>query len=90
MLVVLLAVAPGLGFWAGVSAQSSFWDSPNAYPGQRLAGDTPWAFAPDLLTSRDTFSLDRVAFSDDGREFYYPSNNTWFSGVNAQLRYFRF
>jgi hypothetical protein len=33
MLVVLLAVGPGLGFWAGVSAQSGFWDSPNAYLG---------------------------------------------------------
>jgi hypothetical protein len=64
MHVVLLVVGPGLGFWAGVSAQSRFWDSRNAYLGQQLAGDTPRAFAPDLLTSKDKFSLDRVA---DGR-----------------------
>jgi hypothetical protein len=83
-------VVVGLGFRGRVSGQSGFWASRDAYLGQRLVGDTPRIFALDLLTSKDTFSLDRVAFSDDGREFYYPTNITWFSGVNAKLRYFRY
>jgi hypothetical protein len=71
-------------------AQGDFWNSPQAYLGQQPPGDTPQIFALKLLTQKDTFSFDRVAFSDDGREFYYPSNTTWFSGKNAKIRYFKF
>jgi hypothetical protein len=73
-----------------VNAQTNFWDSPNAYLGQTPPNDTPKIFAKRLLAQKDTFALDRVAWSDDGKEFYYPTNNTWFSGVNSKLRYFKF
>jgi hypothetical protein len=34
--------------------------------------------------------MDRVAWSDDGTEFYYPSNNTWFSSKAAAVRCFQY
>ena len=71
-------------------AQSKFWDSPQAYLGQRPPLDTPQIFAPDLLAQRDTFAFDRVAWSDDGKEFYYPSNNSWFDSKNSKIRYFKY
>ena len=43
-----------------------------------------------LLAEKDTFAFDRVAWSDDGREFYYPTNNSWFDTKNNKLRYFKF
>src|SRR3984957_8850953 len=80
-------MAPGTG---SITARGDFWKSAQAYLGQAPPGDTPAIFALNLLTQKDTFSLDRVAFSDDGREFYYPSNTTWFSGKNAKIRYFTY
>ncbi|HXB34822.1 MAG TPA: hypothetical protein VNV35_15415 [Puia sp.] len=38
-IVALAAVGPGL--WGSVLGQTSFWDSRDAYRGQRLVGDTP-------------------------------------------------
>jgi hypothetical protein len=70
--------------------QGKFWNSPQAYLGQQPPGDTPQIFALKLLTQKDTFSFDRVAFSDDGMEFYYPTNTTWFDGKNSKIRYFKF
>jgi len=71
-------------------AQGKFWNSKNAYLGQRPPGDKPEAFAREMITKRDTFAFDRVAFSDDGTEFYYPSSNTWFNVGPAKIRYFKF
>ena len=75
---------------SAITARGDFWKSAQAYLGQTPPGDTPQVFALNLLTQKDTFSLDRVAFSDDGKEFYYPSNTTWFSGKNAKIRYFKY
>jgi hypothetical protein len=71
-------------------AQGDFWNSPQAYLSQQPPGDTPQIFALKLLTQKDTFSMDRVAFSENGKEFYYPTNTSWFSGQNAKIRYFKF
>ena len=71
-------------------AQKSIWDTKDAYLGQKPPDDTPEVFGPGILAKADTFAFDRVAFSDDGTEFYYPSNNTWFSGVNGKVRYMKF
>lgn len=71
-------------------AQNNFWKSKNAYLGQKPPGDTPEVFGAGILAKADTFGFDRVAFSDDGKEFYYPTNNTWFSSVNSKIRYFKF
>ena len=71
-------------------AQTSIWNTPAAYLGQTPPGDKPVEFAPGMLAKNDTFSMDRVAFSEDGTEFYYPSNNTWFSSVAAKVRGFTY
>jgi hypothetical protein len=89
-LFVLFVLAALAALPIRVPGQSGLWGSRDAYLGQKPVADTPQIFAPGLLALKDTFALDRVAFSDDGREFYYPTNNTWFSSVNAKIRYFRF
>jgi hypothetical protein len=81
-----------LGLFSIVSlhAQTGIWNTKDACLGQKPPTDTPKIFALDLLTKRDTFSMDRVAFSDDGKEFYYPTNTTWFDGKNSKIRYLKY
>ena len=71
-------------------AQQSFWDSKDAYLGQTPPTDTPQVFAPGLLTDSGTFIMGRVAFSKDGKEFYYAQNDSWESGAHAKLKMMRF
>lgn len=71
-------------------AQKSIWKTKNAYLGQKTPGDTPEIFGTGMLAKADTFAFDRVAFSDDGTEFYFPTNNTWFNSVNAKVRYMKY
>jgi hypothetical protein len=68
----------------------SFWDSPNAFLGQIPPNDTPKPFAPGLLADTGGIALDRVAFSPDGREFYYCHNTSWFSSTNLKIKAFKF
>jgi len=79
-----------LCFALPMTAQKTLWNSPDAYLGQKPPSDTPKIFALELLAEKDTFAFDRVAFSDDGKEFYYPTNNSWFNTVNEKIRYFKF
>ena len=72
------------------SYSQNIWNTPAACLGQKPPSDTPQIFALNLLTQKDTFAFDRVAFSEDGREFYYPSNTTWFNAKNAKVRYFKY
>ncbi|HVS94168.1 MAG TPA: hypothetical protein VHE59_19160 [Mucilaginibacter sp.] len=87
-----LFLIPVICLLCGVSAnaQKNIWKSRDAYLGQKPPGDKPEVFAEHLLVQRDTFPMDRVAFSDDGREFYYPSNITWYNTDHAAIRYFKF
>jgi hypothetical protein len=73
-----------------LSAQTSIWNTPAAYLGQKPPGNKPEPFAINLVMKKDSFSMDRVAWSEDGTEFYYPSNNTWFSSVGAAVRCFKY
>src|ERR1700759_2127386 len=78
-------------FSAGsLHAQTSIWNTKDAYLGQKPPGDNPEIFGEGMLAKADTFAFDRVAFSDDGTEFYFPTNNTWFSGVNSKIRFMKF
>jgi Putative Ig domain/WD40-like Beta Propeller Repeat len=70
----------------GLNAQTNFWDSPQAYLGQPLPGDIPVKFAPQIINDSPFFSMDRSAFSLDGRSFYYCRNNTWFSSKQASIQ----
>jgi hypothetical protein len=71
-------------------AQGNFLKSKAAYLGQNPPGDKPEVFAERLLVQRDTFPMDRVAFSADGKEFFYPSNTTWYSTDHAAVRHFKY
>jgi hypothetical protein len=73
-----------------VSAQTDIWNSPQAYLAQTPPGNTPVKFAPELINDSPFFSMDRCAFSRDGREFYYSRNNTWFSDSAASLQVCKF
>lgn len=66
--------------------QKSIWTTKDAYLGQQPPGDIPEVFGTGMLAKADTFAFDRVGFSDDGKELYFPGNNIWFSGVNAKVR----
>lgn len=71
-------------------AQPKFWNSKDAYLGQKPPGDKPEVFAEKLLMKKDTFPYDRIAFSADGKEFYYPSSNTWYNTNATKIRYFKY
>lgn len=73
---------------AGLFAQTSFWDSPDAYLGQKRPGDTPVVFAK--LAQAGYWVGSRVAFTEDGKQFIYGTNTNWFDGRNQKLKYFHF
>ncbi len=75
-LCVLLAFF-GVGFFTNAGAQNNFFESKDAYLGQLPPGDTPKMFAPGLLADSGIV-LGRVAFSKDGKEFYYGFARHWF------------
>jgi hypothetical protein len=85
--VLLLAIVFAAPF---LHAQQSFWDTKDAYLGQTPPGDTPQIFAPGLLADSGTFVMGRVAFSHDGKEFYYTQNDSWKSAKSARLKMIRF
>ncbi len=72
------------------SGQGDFWNSKDAYLGQRRPSETPEIFAPTLVALKGAFMMGRVAFSRDGREFYFAQNDSWELGDNAKLMQVRF
>lgn len=66
-----------------------YWGSKDAYLGQTPPTDTPQIFAPGLLAESGTFIMGRVAFSQDGKEFYYAQNDLWESDAR-KLKMMRF
>src|SRR5664279_771368 len=78
------------GLLSGAMAQSSFLESKDAYLGQKPPGDQPEVFAENMLMINDTFPMGRVAFSKDGKEFYYTSSNTWFDNKPTKIRYLKY
>jgi hypothetical protein len=71
-------------------AQNPFWKSQEAYLGQKPPGDTPVVFAPGKLTDTGYWAGSRVVFTNDGKQFIYGTNTTWFDGKNQKLEYFKF
>ncbi len=71
-------------------AEKSFWNTKNAYLGQTPPRDIPRPFFPGLVKDRGSFMMGRVAFSSDGKEFYFAQNDSWESGEHAQLKVMRF
>ena len=73
-----------------VEGQKNFWDSPQAYLAQTRPSDTPQIFAPNLLTEPGTNAMDHIAFSRDGREFYYLQSDRWGSLVPVKVKTFHY
>lgn len=71
-------------------AEKSFWNTKNAYLGQTPPRDVPRPFAPRLVKDPGAFMMGCVAFSRDGKEFYFTQNDSWESGLHAQLKMVRF
>src|ERR1700722_14955249 len=82
---VIAAMAPLI-----VMAQGSFWNSKEAYLGQKRPLDTPYVFANKMLLPDSGIAMDRSAFSKDGKEFYYNNAQNWFDGKSSKLKYFKF
>jgi hypothetical protein len=71
-------------------AQSNFWQSKDAYLGQTPPNDTPKIFASELLVGDSGITMDRSAFSKDGKEFYYCHAFHWFTTKGATVNYLKY
>lgn len=71
-------------------AQGTFWDSEDAFLGAERPADVPIVFAPGRLAEPGSFVMGRVAFSRDGREFYYTQGDSWESLGHAKIKLVRF
>jgi len=87
-LILLVLLASGRLFY--LPAQSSFFNTKDAYLGQKPPMDTPLVFAEKMLVPDSGISMDRSAFSPDGREFYYVNAQTWNDPRRSRIRYFKF
>jgi len=85
-----LPLAFALCLGTQLNAQGAFWNSRDAYLGQPRPSDTPQPFAPGLLADPGTFIMGRVAFSSDGKEFYFTQNDSWESAKDAKLKTIRY
>jgi hypothetical protein len=85
-LLVLLAA----GLLLDAPAQSSFFRSKDAFLGQKPPSDTPKVFAEKMLVPDSGISMDRSAFSADGKEFYYVNGQVWGDPRRGRIRYFKF
>jgi hypothetical protein len=72
------------------AAQSSFFNTKDAYLGQKVPSDTPRIFADKMLVPDSGISMERCAFTSDGKEFYYVNGQTWGDSRRSRIRYFKF
>jgi hypothetical protein len=70
--------------------QQTFWESDAAYLGETRPGDVPKVFAAGQLADHGSFVMGRVAFSPNGREFYYTQGDSWESLERAKIKLVRF
>lgn len=71
-------------------AQDAFWAGPNAYIKQARPDDTPRVFASGMLADPGTFTMGRIAFSNDGREIYYTQTDSWKVAEHLRIKQVRF
>jgi WD40-like Beta Propeller Repeat len=74
---------------ADLYAQTNFLNGPDAYLGQKPQGDTPQIFAKGMLADSGIV-LGKVAFSKDGRCFYYSFARHWFDDNGSGTKEIRF
>ena len=68
-----------------VKAQTNFWLSSKAYLGQKPPLDTPQVFDKGIILDSGIV-LGRVAFSKDGKEFYYTFAKHWFDNNGTGIK----
>ncbi len=73
-----------------LNAQKNFWESKDAYFGQTPPNDTPKIFASKLLVGDSGIAMDRCAFSNDGKEFYYCHAFHWFTTKGATVNWLKY
>ncbi|MEO5582887.1 MAG: hypothetical protein ABIR66_09355 [Saprospiraceae bacterium] len=66
-------------------AQSRLWKTKDAYLGQLPPNDTPKIFARSILAG-SSIVLGRVAFSKNGKEFYYTYSKHWFDNDDSGVK----
>jgi len=74
---------------ACTTVKNSFWNSAEAYLGQMPPTDTPKIFAAGML-SDSGIVLGRIAFSSDGKEFYYGYARNWFDWYGTGVKQMSF
>jgi hypothetical protein len=70
--------------------RGAIWNTREAYLGQLPPSATPVIFAPGRLADPGTFVMGRVAFSRDGREFYYTQSDSWNSSEHMKIKVMRY
>jgi Putative Ig domain len=79
-----------LGIGLNLHAKDNFWDSPDAYLGQKPPSEKPVEFAPGMLADPKTIAMDRIAISPDGKDIVYVQNDQWYNLDHAKVKEFRF
>jgi hypothetical protein len=79
--ILLFIVLPHLK----TEAQSKLWKTKDAYLGQTPPNDTPKIFAHPILGG-SSIVLGRVAFSKNGKEFYYTFSKHWFDNDESGVK----
>jgi len=78
-----------IGLLIITKSQDNFWNSSNAYLGQKPPGDEPEVFAERLLKDSGIV-LGRVSFSKDGKAFYYSFARHWFDRNGSGTKEIKF
>ena len=89
LVAAFTALAAG-SFATLAQSRPDIWNTPAAYLGQPPPSATPVVFAPGMLAEPGTFVMGRVAFSRDGREFYYTQSDSWNSSEHMQIKVVRY
>jgi len=71
-------------------AADAFWKSRDAFLGQHRPANTPEIFAPGRLADAGMVVMGRVAWSKDGKEFYYTQDDSWDSLEHARIMVVRY
>ncbi len=74
----LVSIILVIGLFTNASAQGKFWNTNDAYLGETPPTDSPKIFKPKMLIDSGIV-LGRIAFSRDGKEFYYGFARHWFN-----------
>jgi hypothetical protein len=85
LVIAVAMLILSIGFSLNLYAQNNFWETKTAYLAQHLPGDTPRIFGQGILADSGIV-LGRVAFSKDGKAFYYGFAKHWFNSNGSGVK----